>query len=100
MPEFRLKPEAESDLAAIWRWTCAQWSPAQADTYVDTLDRAMTMLAKDPARGRRTGEVDPDLFRQRCVSHVIFYRAAVHGIDVIRVLHVRMNWAAHLKDSP
>lgn len=99
MPEFRLKPEAEDDLAAIWRWTRAQWSPAQADAYNDLLTDAMKMLADDPARGQSVSDVSAGLWRRRCEGHVIFYRPATHGIDVVRVLHGRMDFPSHLKDE-
>lgn len=59
----------------------------------------MAELADAPDRGRSADEINPGLWRHRCESHVIFYRYADHGIDIVRVLHAKMNWAAHLKDD-
>ena len=99
MAEFRLRPEADEDLASIWRWTFERWSESQADDYYDGLSEAMALLAQEPRRGRSMRDIDVGLMRFTCKSHVIFYRLADHGIDIVRVLHAEMNWAAHLKDD-
>ncbi|KAF0184586.1 MAG: type II toxin-antitoxin system RelE/ParE family toxin [Hyphomonadaceae bacterium] len=99
MAEFRLRPEADDDLASIWRWTLDRWSRNQADDYHDTLTAAMALLAEEPHRGQSAADIDEGLMRRTCNAHVIFYRLANHGIDVVRVLHAKMNWATHLKDD-
>lgn len=99
MASYQLLREAEQDIDDIWRWSYRRWSRDQADRYVRSLAVSMAELADDPDRGRSAAEIDSGLLRQRCESHVIFYRLADHGIDVVRVLHVKMNWASHLKDD-
>lgn len=99
MSEYRLRPAARDDLDEIWRWTWKTWSENQADAYIDSLTDAMAALARDPAIGRAADELRNGVMRTICRSHVIFYQKASGGIDVIRILHVRMDYAAHLKDD-
>lgn len=93
--EFRLTPRAEKDLEEIWRYSAKQWSIDQADTYVGELLDAMNALALDPASGRPAANVRPGYRRRNCGSHVIFYRVARNGIEVVRVLHLRMDIESH-----
>jgi len=88
--QVRLTPLAEADLEDIWRYTFEHWSPGQADRYHRDLVATMAALA----RGDKTGcvcTVRDGYFRYSVGSHVVFYRETVHTLDVIRVLHQRMD---------
>jgi toxin ParE1/3/4 len=93
--EYRLTPRAEKDLEEIWRYTAEQWSVDQAETYVGELFDIMSALAIDPGGGRRADNVRPGYRRRNAGSHVIFYRVARNGIEVVRVLHLRMDIESH-----
>lgn len=47
-PEYRLAPEAERDLEAIWLYTLDQWGLEQANRYTDELTAAFAQLADSP----------------------------------------------------
>jgi toxin ParE1/3/4 len=93
--QLRLTPLAESDLEDVWRYTFAHWSIDQADRYHRDLVATMDALA----RGDKIGRVCPvrDGYRQYAVgSHIVFYRETETTLDVIRVLHQRMDVDRHL----
>lgn len=93
--QLRLTPLAEIDLEDIWRYTAEQWSLAQADHYHRDLIGTMEALA----RGKKAGRaciVRDGYFRYAVGSHVVFYRETDDTIDVIRVLHQRMDIERHL----
>ena len=99
MTDYRLRPKAEADLEDIWRYSASHWSDRQADSYIEAVLDALDLLAKEPLRGR------PADFRQGyrkhpVRSHFIFYRQYGSQIDVVRILHQRMNVEPHLRDEP
>lgn len=99
MAEARFRPRAEADLAEIWEYTKERWSLAQADTYIDALLDAADDIAKRPELGRSAEDIRPGYRKHRCQAHVIFYKPASYGVDVVRVLHGSMDFPARLKDT-
>ncbi|NQX87418.1 MAG: type II toxin-antitoxin system RelE/ParE family toxin [Halioglobus sp.] len=97
MRNFRLSRAADADLRKIAEHTLQQWGEAQRDAYITEMFDAFERLAKTPqiamsAEGIRTGYRK---FPQG--SHIIFFRNSdTHDIEIIRVLHKRMDAQAHL----
>lgn len=98
MGEYRISPRAERDLEEIWRYTESRWSAEQADRYANALIDMIEELAANPERGRRIDDIRPGYRKQAVGSHFIFYRQARPGIEIVRILHQRMNVEAHLAD--
>lgn len=96
MIRYRLKRAAEIDLEGIWRYSAVNWSPGQADQYVTRLWQGIELVAADPARGRPCPEIKVGYSRYSVGSHVIFYRTRPDGIEVVRVLHQRMDFHRHV----
>ncbi|WP_028222682.1 type II toxin-antitoxin system RelE/ParE family toxin [Paraburkholderia oxyphila] len=88
--QVRLTPLAESDLEEIWRYTFSQWSKDQADSYHRDLISTIEALACGIKVGRIC-TVRDGYWLYTAGSHVIFYREAAHTLDVIRILHQRMD---------
>jgi toxin ParE1/3/4 len=86
---------AEADLEDIWTYTFKQWSLEQAERYVGELIEAFERLARGEWAGRPSRARD-DYRRYLVGSHVVFYRATTATLDVIRVLHQRMDVDRHL----
>ncbi|WP_144627914.1 type II toxin-antitoxin system RelE/ParE family toxin [Arthrobacter woluwensis] len=93
---FRLTPAARADLSSIWDYTAERWDTRQAETYIRELHAAMERIAEDPARGRTCDEIRAGYRKYAIGSHLIFYVVAADGVDVIRVLHQRMDSGRHL----
>ncbi|RQS75562.1 type II toxin-antitoxin system RelE/ParE family toxin [Burkholderia sp. Bp8963] len=93
--QLRLTPLAESDLEEIWRYTFTNWSLEQADQYHRDLIETMEAFARGDKSGR-VCTVRDGYFRYAVGSHVVFYREAAYDLDVIRILHQRMDVERHL----
>ncbi|MGU3465180.1 type II toxin-antitoxin system RelE/ParE family toxin [Methylobacterium sp. C33D] len=91
----RFTPLARSDLEEIWRYTVGQWSADQADRYHQDIVNAATELANGAKIGRPV-EIRAGYLKYRVGSHFIFYRRTDAGIDVIRILHQRMDTDSHI----
>ena len=96
MPEIALRPKARADLDDIWDYTVETWGYEQAETYTRTLNEAFETLAENPELGRIYDEVYKGLRVYPSGRHLIFYFSTDDGIDVVRVLHQRMDVPSHL----
>jgi toxin ParE1/3/4 len=94
--DYRLSPLAEADLEDIWRYTFENWSSDQADRYIRNLIEAFEDLAARRRPGRSAQDIRDGYLKQLVGSHVIYFRRRDDGIDVIRILHGRMDVARHL----
>lgn len=92
---YRLYPFAVSDLEDIWLYTSETWSLEQAERYHAGLVAAFEELASGRKQGRRTNIRD-GYFKYAVGSHVVFFRKTDTGIDIVRVLHQRMDAERHL----
>lgn len=95
MRELRLSPAAAADLDAIWEYTAEQWSADQADRYIDEIRDACRALAAGRKRGR-AADVRPGYLTYALSAHMIYFRDRDNGIEVIRILHQRMDADRHL----
>lgn len=86
MSQIERRPRAEADIAEIWDYI-ADDSFAQADAFLDRLDRQFRLLAKEPFIGRARDELAAGLRSVPFGRYVIFYRPNDRGIEVVRVLH-------------
>ncbi len=91
MKSYRLRPRALRDLDEIWDFTAANRSPAQAETYLRQIQQALQILAADPGIGVSCEEIRAGYRKFPAGSHVIFYRRADGGVEIIRILHQRMD---------
>ena len=92
---YRLSPLAQSDLEDIWDYTGETWSVDQAARYHDGLIEAVEDLAAARKTGREAG-IRLGYCKFSIGRHVIFYREHADFIDVIRILHQKMDADARL----
>ena len=95
MSQVILSPKAKSDLSDIWDYTLAEWGIDQAEKYVRDLWTAMQKQARDPSTSVDISDVRKGYRKFRSGSHVIFFRLTREGIDVVRILHQRMDFERH-----
>lgn len=96
MSRVILSPRAKLDLSEIWDYTFLQWNVEQAEKYVRDLWSAMENAASDPTKSVDIGDVRRGYRKSRAGSHVIFFKFNDNGIDVMRILHQRMDFERHL----
>ncbi|WP_205240771.1 type II toxin-antitoxin system RelE/ParE family toxin [Desulfobulbus alkaliphilus] len=96
MSRVTLTPRARSDLGDIWDFTFARWGMDQAEKYVRDLWAAMERQSNDPTNSIHIGDVRPGYRKVNSGSHVIFFKVTPGGIDVVRILHQKMDSNRHL----
>lgn len=96
MSTYRLTPAAQRDLSSIWDYTQERWDARQAENYILEIRAAIERIATDPDRGRSCEEIRAGYRRYGIGSHVVFYTEQGEAVDVIRILHQRMEPTRHL----
>jgi toxin ParE1/3/4 len=96
MTQYVLSPRAQADLEDIWAFTTNRWGLTQAEVYIRQIQSSIETVAAAPALGRACDEIRSGYRKYRTGSHVIFYRLTDGGIDVVRILHARMDFGRHL----
>ena len=91
MPSYSLSPEAIKDLLTIRAQTQNKWGIQQAQKYIDALEKKCEKLARSPHIGQERPEIKPGYRSINEGKHVIFYRVGDSGIDILRILHGRMD---------
>jgi toxin ParE1/3/4 len=93
---YILSPRAQRDIEEIWEYTAEIWGDDQAESHVVAIRAAIETVARDPRRGRQCDDLRAGYRKYASGSHVIFYRLVETGIDIIRILHQRMDFDRHL----
>ena len=95
---LELSRRALNDLDAISDFTAERWGTAQSAHYVATLYAACERLARNPGIGRSRAGIAPNRLTYSVGRHVIVYEATARGtgIEVLRILHQKMDIAARL----
>jgi toxin ParE1/3/4 len=98
MTQYVVSPRAQRDIEDIWDYTAEQWSNAQAERYIRLIQEAIETIAADPRRGRLCENIRANYRKFSVGSHVIFFRWTPGNseIDVVRILHQRMDFERHL----
>ena len=117
MARFRLSRPAQMDVEGIFASSAERWGAEAGRRYAVTLATAMRQIASDPqgrvTRSRdellpgarsfhlRHARVDDPGSRVRRPVHVLYYRAlAPELIEIVRVLHERMEPARQIAEIP
>jgi toxin ParE1/3/4 len=109
MARFRISGPAREDLANALARSLELWGDEAEDRYSAVLVAALRMIVRDPAGPltRDRSELAPNIrslhvkharrgTAVRDPVHVVFYRATGSMIEVVRVLHQRMEPTLHL----
>lgn len=96
MKKLIFSPKATSDIDRIYDYTADNWGVDQAEDYTFAIRDCCQSLAKDTKRGRLLDSVKAGYLALSCQSHFIIYKSDARVVTVIRILHRRMNLAAHL----
>ena len=92
----RLSRRAVADWQEIGRFTQLQWGVAQRHKYLAAVETKLRQLAANPQLGISRGDLIPGYRSARVGRHIFFYLVGADGIDVIRILHERMDAEMHI----
>ena len=88
---YQLRQHAKDDLEQIWLYSAEQWGKAQADRYLSQLFHCLKQLADNPGLGTHREDLRPGYFSFSILQHRVFYLPGDTGIDVIAIIHQRMD---------
>jgi toxin ParE1/3/4 len=106
----RLSESAEHDYREILGWTQSQFGPQQAKIYADTIASALRDLGAGPSliEAKPREDIGPGIHtlhvarKGRKGRHFVLFRIAPsqvqQTIDVLRLLHDRMDLPRHVPD--
>ncbi|WP_295388816.1 type II toxin-antitoxin system RelE/ParE family toxin [uncultured Thiodictyon sp.] len=93
---YRISSQAASDLESIWDFTADRWNADQADRYIDALMARVSWLTRNQALWQDRPDIRSGMYAYPEQSHMIFFRASGACIEILRVLHRRMDVKRHL----
>ena len=97
MTSYVLSPRARRDLSDIWDYSAERWGVAQADRYVRLIISACEDIAAGRVKGHSAEAIRTGYLRHSIGSHVVFFKMRRRsGIEVVRILHQRMDVGRHL----
>lgn len=87
---------AETDLAAIARYTIENYGSEQADRYREGLLAVCDFLAANPRAARERIEIAPPVRVHPHKKHLMYTIVDDDEILIVRVTHGREDWASRL----
>ena len=99
MVNFHLTELAKQDLRSIGRYTQTTWGREQRNTYLAKIDAAFQLLAMEPQLGKSCDDLRPGYRKYPVGKHLIFYRQSADRLEIIRILHQRMDIEARFDDE-
>ena len=97
LPYF-ISKKAISDVEEIWLFTAEKWSFEQADRYYNLIFEEINYICKNPESGKLMENVRKGYRASKVKSHLIFYRVKDDRVEIIRILHERMDIDTRLSD--
>jgi len=95
MAHYKYTRQSEIDLEAIIKLSSEQWGQKQSETYMNGLEDLVANLADFPDLGLDSSQYIKGLLSFPYQSHSIFFVKKSHGINIVRILHNKMNPHRH-----
>ena len=95
---YVISKKAVSDLEGIWLYTVEKWSVDQADRYYNLIFDEINFICKNINGGKSMEHVRKGYLASKVKSHFIFYRIQNNTVEVIRILHERIDVENRLND--
>ncbi|MEW2740335.1 type II toxin-antitoxin system RelE/ParE family toxin [Providencia sp. PROV130] len=94
----RFTYKAKEHIRSIQLYSLRRWGKNVAKAYANSLRVTMTdILANQPSLGRdRSEDLHLGVFSFPVESHIIYYREAREGIEVLAILHHTQDPNSHL----
>ena len=96
MAGYALSPAAQADLSEIWDYTARHRGEAQAERYTRDIQATCEGLSDGTLVGLSAEDIRPGYRKIGVGSHVVYFRERPGALDIVRILHCRMDVARHL----
>lgn len=92
MSEYIINEKAIEDINKIWIYTAEIWSVEQADRYYNLIYDEIEFIVRNFEMAQDFGKIRKSYKYSKVKSHLIFFKKVKNNeIEVIRVLHERMD---------
>lgn len=92
MKKYTLTRKAEQDIRNIWSYTIDEWGEVQAERYLKGLEEKLELLSDSPdSIGKNRDSLKSGYMSSLYEKHIVFFKKAGNSIEIIRVLHQRMD---------
>ena len=88
---YIISKKAVIDLEEIWLFTVDKWSVVQADRYYLLIIDEIDFICKNITCGKPLDNIRKGYRATKVKSHLIFYRVINDTVEIIRILHERMD---------
>ena len=96
MAGYALTPAAQADLSEIWDYTATHWGETQAERYTRDIRATCEGLGDGTLVGLSAEDVRPGYRKIGVGSHVMYYRERAGTLEIVRILHRRMDVSRHI----
>jgi toxin ParE1/3/4 len=94
--KYRISKAASRDLDGIWEYTLYKWSKEQADRYYNLIMNEIQFIASDLTSGKQMDHVKMNYFASFVKSHMILFKRNKGIVEIIRILHQKMDVESNL----
>lgn len=99
MSEYIISEKAIEDINNIWIYTAENWSVEQADRYYNLIIDEIEYIVINLDMASDFGKIRKSYRYSKVKSHLIFFKKnKTDEIEVVRVLHERMNIENRLEE--
>jgi len=88
---YIISKKAVIDLEEIWLYTVDKWSVSQADRYYLLIIDEIGYICKNINSGKPMDNIRKGYRAAKVKSHLILYRVVNGTVEIIRILHERMD---------
>jgi len=91
MLRIKISPQANRDLEAIFDFSVYSWGYTQAEKYQDDIYDCFLQISNNPKIGELYFFTKGPYRKIGINRHIIFYKVETGFLQIVRVLHERMN---------
>jgi toxin ParE1/3/4 len=96
MVRLGLRPRAQQDIDQTWSYSVESFGHEKAIEYIDAIRQTLELLCRNPGLSRQAEGGRANLRKYPAGSHMIYFHMNETAIDVVRILHSRMDWPRHM----
>lgn len=98
---YLLSRYAERDITQILTYTIETWGIKQFKKYRDLIEESLHLLGTDPqiSISRKRDELFLGCRSYLFGKHIIFYRVQHSNVEIVRILHQRMDVISHIPEE-
>jgi len=94
--KYRISETAIEDLEGIWEYTFFNWSKQQADRYHSLIMNEIEFLSENTTSGKLMNHIKKGYLVSYVKSHMIFFKRNEGIVEIIRILHQKMDVESNL----